>query len=153
MYLASPAQAELYLGGQVGASVPEKLTQIRGTKSSSGVQGSDLDLSNNLAFGVKVGYFLPRSWNWLRGEVEFYHRDSNIGQQPFTANGPLLVASGTGTIPRTGLAVNTIAWNAVVRYPGTVLQPYVVVGPGVTWALLRTSPRCMAVAPSQNLLS
>jgi hypothetical protein len=87
---SSAVEAEFYLGGQGGVNVPQDLTNVHGTGPLNGVMSSDLNLRNQLAYGVKAGYYFSGTWNWLGGEAEFYHSDSNIEQQRLATNGSVL---------------------------------------------------------------
>jgi hypothetical protein len=48
------AQAEMYVGGQVGWSFPNDFTNVEGTKNLTGIGLSDLKLQNNLIYGAKL---------------------------------------------------------------------------------------------------
>ncbi len=127
-----PVHAELYIAGQVGANIPQDYTDIRGIESFSGTTVSDLDLRNQIAFGVKVGGYLRESLSWLGFEGEFYHSDSDIKAQATTTSGPIPIsAPGGGGVIRTDIATNTIGLNLLARYPGKRFQPYVGIGPGI----------------------
>jgi opacity protein-like surface antigen len=148
-----PAQAELYLAGQGGVNVPQDLANVRGTGPLSGVTSNDLNLRNQIAYGVKAGYYFADRWSWLGAEAEFYHSDSNIERQRIASNGSILGSHTDGTISRTGLAVNTWAFNALIRYPGERIQPYAGVGAALNYALLRTSPRETTFFPGLNVIA
>ena len=151
----SPAQAEVYVAGQVGANIPQDLTNVRGVDSFDGIQVTDLDLKNQVVFGIKVGGYFPHSWDWLGVEGEFYHTDSDITQQTATLTGPIPTFSTSGMVFETDLAVNTFAFNLLARYPGQWIQPYTGVGVGVNVFSIDT-PAGMSgtsVAPTLNLLA
>ncbi len=149
----SLVQAEWYLGGQGGVNVTRDLADIRGTGPLAGVTSNDLNLRNQIAYGVKAGYYLPDSCKWLGAEAEFYHSDANIERQRITSNGPILGSHPDGTISRTGLAVNTWALNVLVRYPEARLQPYAGIGVTFNHGLLRTAPRETTFFPGLNVVA
>jgi opacity protein-like surface antigen len=150
--LSIPAWAEFYLAGQGGVNVPQDLANVRGTGPLTGVASNDLNLRNQIAYGVKAGYYFADRWSWLGAEAEFYHSDSNIERQRIASNGPILGSHADGTISRTGLAVNTWAFNALIRYPGERFQPYAGVGAALNHALLRTSPSETTFFPGLNVI-
>ena len=156
MILGITAQAELYVAGQVGANIPQDMTDVRGVEASSGVTVSDLDLDNQVVFGVKFGGYLPNSLNWLGFEGEYYHTDSDIKQQPATLSGPIPALSvNPGIVEETDIAVNTIALNALVRYPGERIQPYAGIGVGLNIFSIDaiTGVSGNPFAPTLNLLA
>jgi hypothetical protein len=89
--LSSTAQAELYLGGQVGATLPFEFDRVQGTGSASTSEA--IELSNSLLYGGKVGYFLPSYLNWLGVEADVYHATPHFKQHSFSLAG----AGGTST--------------------------------------------------------
>lgn len=149
------AQAEFYVGGQVGLNSPQDLTDIRGTGSASGITLSDLELENMVVFGAKFGGYFPKSLNWLGGEIEVYHTDSDIKQQPVTISAPILGLTASGTLPASDLAITTVAFNVLVRYPHQTWQPYAGVGAGLNVARLSggTAISETAYLPSLNFLA
>ena len=142
LWWADPSQAEWYLAAQGGVQVPQDLSNIRGTGSFSGVTSQDLNLRNQLAYGVKAGYIFSNDWNWLGVEFDFSHSDANIERQSITATAPILGATQqNGMTSRVGLTVNHMVANVIARYPGPRLQPYVGIGAGLGNSLLRTAPQ------------
>ncbi|WP_455371576.1 porin family protein [Petrachloros mirabilis] len=131
--LLSPcqSQAESYVGGMFGYTAPNDLTDVKLAGNSS-ISFSDLALQNSLAYGAKVGYFFPQI-KWLGVETEFYNTTPHVKQQDITVSG-FGVSVPTGTQPGFNLRVLTWGINAIVRYPGKVLQPYAGVGLGVMFA-------------------
>ena len=150
-----PAHAEFYVGGQVGANIPQDFTDVKGIDGSSGITLSDLELRKMIVFGGKFGGFLPGSFNWLGFETEAYQTDSDIDQQPVTVSAPILGLNGTTTIPRTDIAITTWAFNAIVRYPGKTFQPYGGIGVGVNFARLSggVASSELSIDPTLNLLA
>jgi opacity protein-like surface antigen len=142
-----PAQAELYVAGQIGYTSPNDLSSVQGTGPISGVSFSDLKLDNSIVYGAKVGYYLP-SVNWLGIETEMFNTTPDVKQQPITVLGV--------TVPAPGFNLNVFTWaiNAIVRYPGKQFQPYAGVGLGVFFAEAKfqgTSDK--DVAPGLNALA
>jgi len=131
LLLPSHSAAEMYAAGMVGYNAPNDLTNIQGTVGASGFSLSDLALKDSVAYGGKVGSFLP-TVNWLGIETELYNTTPHIKQQPATASA--FGVSIPGTFSGVSLRVLTWGINAVVRYPGKTFQPYAGVGLGVFFA-------------------
>lgn len=87
-----PAQAEVYVAGQVGVTLPQNLTNVQYTAGGVTVGGNDLALQNSLMYGAKAGYYFD-SLKWLGLETEVFNTNPNIKQQNFTIGG---VDLGTG---------------------------------------------------------
>ena len=51
--MPSPAPAEWYVAGDVGANFADRLTGISGTNGLAGLQAPDFDLQNSVSFGGK----------------------------------------------------------------------------------------------------
>lgn len=126
------AQAEFYVAGQVGATFPEKFSNIEGTGGASGITFSDFKLQNSLLYGGKVGYFFDRL-KWLGLEAEAFTTTPHVKQQPVTACLGSFCAP-LGTMPGSHLRVTTLAFNLIARYPGERIQPYIGGGLGVFFA-------------------
>ena len=152
---ALSANAEFYVGGQVGFNAPRDLTDIQGTGAATGITLSDLDLENGVVFGGKFGGYFANSLNWLGGELEVYHTNSNIKQQQATISAPILGLSVSGTLPAADLAITTVAFNILVRYPHETWQPYAGIGGGINVARLSggTTVSETAYLPSVNFLA
>ncbi|MGB0911906.1 MAG: outer membrane protein [Nitrospirales bacterium] len=147
--------AEMYIGGQAGVNFPKDLKDVRGTNSFSGTRLSDLEVKDSLAVGLKVGGYFPDSLNWLGLEGEAYYTSPTIKRQTVTGNVAILGNSGGQfTIPETDLHIVTLAFNALVRYPDEILQPYGGVGIGLNIGYLRSGnvSSDAGFAPSLNLL-
>jgi hypothetical protein len=80
------SRAEWYLAAQGGLQAPQDLANIHGTGSFDGVTSNNLNLRNQLAFGIKAGYFFSDAWNWIGLEFDFSHSDANIERQGITAD-------------------------------------------------------------------
>lgn len=115
--LSSTAQAELYLGGQVSATLPFAFDSVEGTGSAS-TSAEAIKLSNSLLYGGKVGYFLPSYFNWLGVEADAYHGNPDFKQHSFSLAG----AGGTSTTVVEGihLGMTTLAMRVVIRNPGKI---------------------------------
>ena len=82
---------------------------------------SDRDVDSGLIFGLKVGFTPAPARTWVGWELEAY-RSSHTVQA---------LAAGYA---RSTLDVTTVAFNFILRYPGTWAQPYVGVGPSINRA-------------------
>lgn len=131
LLIPSHSMAEMYVGGMVGYTKPNDLTDVTVSGLSS-ISLSDLALQNSIAYGAKVGYFFPQL-KWLGVETELYNTTPNVKQQNVTASG-FGVSVPVGTQPGFNLRVLTWGINAVVRYPHKTFQPYAGVGLGVMFA-------------------
>ena len=155
LFLATSAHGEIYVGGQVGANIPQDLTDVKGTGGASGLTLSDLELNKMVVFGGKFGYFLPEKFNWLGIETEAYQTDSDIEEQTATLSASNTGPSMTVTVPRTDIAITTWAFNVIARYPGERFQPYGGVGVGINFARLSGGGTTdeLNVMPTLNLLA
>lgn len=126
------AQAEFYVAGQVGATFPEKISNVQGTGLASGLSFSDLALQTSVIYGGKVGYFFDRL-KWLGIEAEAFTTTPHVKQQAVTACAGA-VCTPPVTTPGSDLRVTTLAFNLIARYPGERFQPYVGAGLGVFFA-------------------
>lgn len=149
------SNAELYLGGQVGWNLPQDFTDVQGTGPASGSTLSDLELDEMVVFGGKFGGYLPGSVDWLGGEVEVYQTDSDIKQQQVTISAPILGLNVSGNLNAIDLAITTVAFNLLVRYPGQTFQPYGGVGAGINIARLSGGGTTSetSLEPTLNLLA
>jgi opacity protein-like surface antigen len=122
--LSSNAQAELYVGGELGYSIPNDFTDVTGRGPISGCCASDLVLKNSFMYGARIGYFIPDQW--LGFEVEGFSTTPHVKQQDVTLGGVTFPG-----VPGTHVRVTTLAFNVVARAKLRPLQPYVGIGPGV----------------------
>jgi opacity protein-like surface antigen len=130
---AVPAQAEMYVAGQVGYTVPhlQKLGSVQGTVQGLGTGNiSDLDLHDSVMYGAKFGYYFEslKCKGFQFGlETEVFNTTPNVKQQNWTLDGfPL------GVLP--GLDLRVLTWapvNLVMRYQIGAFEPYAGVGMGV----------------------
>jgi hypothetical protein len=95
--LSSSAFAEMYVAGMAGYTVPNDLTNIKGTGGASALSLSNLELQNSVAYGGTIGYFLPRI-KWLGVETEVYNTTPHVKQQPATVSG-FGMSVPIGTVP------------------------------------------------------
>jgi opacity protein-like surface antigen len=121
--MPSPASAEWYVAGDVGANFADRLTGISGTNGLAGLQAPDFDLKNSVSYGAKLGYFAEHSWFGIEGEV--------LQTTPHIKN--------LDDVPGIHLRVTTIGVNFLARYPGRTFQPYAGVGVGTVIAHLSDS--------------
>lgn len=135
-----PSHAEMYIGGQLGISLPNSLSNVQGTGTDSGLKGTDLDLANSPLYGAKIGYFFPKI-NWLGVEGEFFYSNPHMKQQQSTSSGTLnvpgigpITGSATQIVPGAHMRMAVGAINVIARYPGKRFQPYVGAGFGMYFA-------------------
>ena len=142
-----PAQAEVYVAGQIGYTSPNDLSNVQGVGPISGLGLSDLKLHDSIVYGGKVGFYLP-AVKWLGVETELFNTTPHVKQQPLTALGV--------TVPAPGFNLQVVTWaiNAIVRYPGEQFQPYAGIGLGVFFAEAKFQGQSdNDVAPGLNALA
>jgi opacity protein-like surface antigen len=137
--LASQAQAEPYVAGQLGVTFPNDFSSVEGINSNAGFTLTDLKLKSSLEWGLKAGYFLPKSLNWLGVETEFFQTHPHFQQQNATVTPPG-APLGTFSFGGAHVRVSTWAFNLIARYPGAQFQPYAGVGLGINWATVDDTP-------------
>jgi opacity protein-like surface antigen len=121
-----------YIALYGGLTIPERLQDVKGIESSSGVTLTDLKLARSAILGAKLGVFRsPKSW--LGVETEFFYTNPHMKQQDigFTVRG---VPAGSFPFIGAHIRMATWAFNLIARYPGERFQPYAGVGPGIFWA-------------------
>jgi hypothetical protein len=123
-----------------------------GDQLTQSYKTSDISLDDSAVFGGKVGYFLDDpSFKWLGFEMDAFTLKPDIKKGTLetrqdmtyipgdTSQCPLIPSScpqgisdqrGQLTLAETSLRVIALTMNVVVRYPGTVFQPYLGVGGG-----------------------
>jgi opacity protein-like surface antigen len=122
---------ERYVAVFGGVTLPPDATNNRGTGPLSGVTLNDLDLARSGVVGLKAGAFPLGEKSWIGMETELFYTNPHVKEQNVTATGP--GGSVTATFPGTHVRVTTLAFNLLVRYPGTVIQPYLGAGFGMFW--------------------
>lgn len=125
-FTSTPAQAEVYVAGQVGVSLPNSFSNVEGVDTLTGLTLSDLSLHNSVMYGAKIGYYFD-SMKWLGIETEVFNSTPHVKQQTVTASfgGP------SATIPITGQDFRVLTWapiNVVVRYQMGQFEPYAGIG-------------------------
>jgi len=121
-----PVQAEMYVAGQVGVNIPQKLRTVQWDAGGGPLDGNNLSLHNSLMYGAKLGYYFD-SLKWLGVETEVFNATPHVKQQNLTIGG-----IDFGTAP--GLNLRVLTWapvNLVVRYQMGAFEPYAGVGLGV----------------------
>lgn len=127
-----PVQAEMYVAGQVGVSIPNSFSNIEGVDSNAGLTVSDLSLQNSVIYGAKLGYYFD-SMKWLGVETEVFNSTPHIKQQ----DAAIGVPGFSGTVNLAGTSLRVLNWasvNVVVRYQMGQFEPYAGVGMGVFFA-------------------
>lgn len=126
---AVPVQAEPYLAGELGLSVPGSLSHVRFTDLPAGSNTAPLDLKTSVLFGAKAGYFFE-SARWLGVEFETFVTHPDIKQQRRSLN--VIGQEPAGTeIPSEDFRVIVTALNMVVRAPMGRFEPYGGIGPAL----------------------
>ncbi len=136
---ATTAQAEWYVGGYGGISVPGALSNITVSDATLGggvtkARIQDLELESGLLGGVKGGYFFETR-PWLGIETDLYTLKPDVKQQTIvggTASGSVFADNFPTTLLR--LTVWTV--NLIIRSPSMsdVFQPYGGIGYGMFFA-------------------
>ncbi len=122
------ASAEWFVGGTVGANIPNGLTNNTGT----GQQGGSLTTFTqqaSLSYGGKAGYFFE-SHKWLGVDMDVSTATPNINSRQASVTG----GTGLGASNGQNLRVTTWSTNLIARYPGERFRPYVGGGLGVFFA-------------------
>ncbi len=112
-----PVQAEVYVAGQFGASIPNSLSSV---KSDSGQSLPNLNLQDSFVYGAKLGYYFD-SIKWLGVETELFNSTPNVNQ--------------SGATP--GRSLRVLNWSPitlVARLPLGFFEPYAGIGMGVYFA-------------------
>jgi hypothetical protein len=79
-FMSSPANAEMYVAGQVGATLPYDLSNVEWSAGGGTANGNDLSLHNSLMYGAKFGYYFD-SLKWLGVETEVFNSTPHVKQQ------------------------------------------------------------------------
>jgi opacity protein-like surface antigen len=133
-------QAEMYVAGQVGVTLPQSLSNVEVSDPSIGLPSgstfSNLDLQNSVMYGAKLGYYFE-SLKWLGVETEVFNTTPHVKQQPITVTVP---GSPSFTINPAGSYLRVLTWapiNLVVRYQMGKFEPYAGVGMGLFFSRLK----------------
>lgn len=126
--------AEFYLAGMGGYTAPNDFTDTQVQLGPDDGSRFDLELENSAMGGGKIGYYFP-SWEWVGVgvETEGFFTWPNLKEQTVTGSGCHNCTSTLFT-PAQNMQVITWGINALLRYPGKRIQPYVGAGLGVYFA-------------------
>ena len=137
--IASTAQAEWYVGGYGGISIPGSLSNVTVSHATLGggvtdARINDLELKSGLLGGLKGGYFFE-SRPWLGIETDLYSLKPDVKQQTIvggTASGNVFADN----MPTTSLRLTVWTVNLIIRSPSMsdVFQPYGGIGYGLFFA-------------------
>ncbi len=123
--------AEFYVAGMGGYVVPNGFNNTQFELAPVGGGTFDLELENSAMGGGKIGYYFP-SWEWVGVgiETEGVFAWPNLKEQTVMGSGCQC------SLFTTERDIQVITWgiNALVRYPGKRIQPYVGAGLGVFFA-------------------
>ena len=138
--LLSTAQAETYVAGQLGVTLPsigKGLSDVDLTGSFiPGSTTSDQALKSSIMYGGKIGHYF-RAAPWFGLEAEIYRTTPHIKQQTVEFRGPNGPV-GSAELAGVHMSVLTLApLNLSFRYHKTRLQPYVAIGPGIFIAKIK----------------
>ena len=136
---AAAAQAEWYVGGYGGISIPGSLSNVTVSDATLGggvtnARLNDLELKSGLLGGVKGGYFFEKR-PWLGIETDLYTQNPDVKQQTVvggTSSGSVFA----GNVPITSLRLTVWTLNLIIRSPSMsdVFQPYGGIGYGLFFA-------------------
>ena len=123
--ISSPAEAEMYVAGQVGLNLPHSLSNVE--HSSGGpttFDENDQSLKSSLLYGAKLGYYFE-SLKWLGVETEVFKTTPYLEKQHVTTLG------GINFLTAPGAHLNVWTWapaNIVVRHQMGAFEPYAGIG-------------------------
>ena len=122
---------EFYVAGMGGYVVPNGFNNTQFEFAPDDGHTFDLELENSAMGGGKIGYYFP-SWEWVGVgvETEGFFAWPNLKEQTVMGSGCQCYLF---TAER---EIQVITWgiNALARYPGKRIQPYVGAGLGVFFA-------------------
>ena len=116
--VSRPVQAEVYVAGQFGASIPNSFSNL---KSDAGQSLSNLNLQDSFVYGAKLGYYSD-SIKWLGVETEIFNSTPNVDQSGATPGRSLRVLNNWSPI------------TLVARLPLGFVEPDAGIGMGVYFA-------------------
>jgi opacity protein-like surface antigen len=112
-----------------GVNYSPKIRGLDMRGGATGWSGQHLDLKSSALYGAKLGVF---PWEWIGLEAELFNSVSlsKVQEQSFfSPTGSFCCVRAT--IPGIGVRATVLAFNAIIRYPGKLLQPYAGIGPGL----------------------
>jgi len=138
MIFNQSAYAESYIGLGLGVSLPQDVTNIKGTTPAGvSVTGTDVNPNDAFAYGIKAGHFF-NSIPWFGVEMNVYQRDADVDAQAATCSGAAgICTNNTGQLKVDVNSSTTIGFLAMVRATEEQsknllnLQPYFGLGFGV----------------------
>jgi opacity protein-like surface antigen len=125
-FTSTPAEAELYVAGQVGLNLPHSLSNVEVNRSGVIFDGNDQSLKGSLMYGAKLGYYFE-SLKWLGVETEGFKATPYLKQQNVTTFG------GINFLTAPGGHLSVLTWapvNIVVRHQIGAFEPYAGIGLG-----------------------
>jgi opacity protein-like surface antigen len=120
-----------------GAGIPKSFSDIQGKSNLTGLSVTDLKLQTGPMFGMKLGVFGPaneRMGRWFGAELDVSYLRSELKAQDATVS--LLNVTAITQIDKSKIDLITGAIHFLIKYPGTVIQPYVGAGPAIIHAKL-----------------
>ena len=141
MLCAPQADAESYVAGQMGVTLPSIGSGLSNTDLTGVfIQGSTLSdqaLTSSILYGAKVGHYFS-AVPWVGLEAEVYNTTPHIKQQELEFFAPSGASVGSAPVTGAQFRVLTLApLNLTFRYHKTRLQPYIAIGPGIFFARLK----------------
>jgi hypothetical protein len=146
---AQQADAEWYLGGQIGGAFPTTITRadVRSATLPSGTTFSNVELENSVMIGGKAGYwFTKQGSEWVGLETNFQYANPDIAAQSIRTNLPTgfvfiapaaCVGRTSCAVPWNGADLRVLTWAPFIikaRYPNGPWQPYAGIGLGLFFA-------------------
>jgi opacity protein-like surface antigen len=146
---AQQADAEWYLGGQIGGVFPNTITRadVRSATLPAGTSFSNVDLENSIMVGGKAGYwFTKQGYEWLGLETNLQYANPDIAAQSIRTNLPTgfvftapaaCVGLTSCAVPSNGADLRVLTWAPFIikaRYQSGPWQPYAGIGLGLFFA-------------------
>ena len=123
---SSPAEAEMYVAGQVGLNLPHSLSNVEDRRGGVTFDENDQSLKSSVMYGAKLGYYFE-SLKWLGVETEVFKTTPYLTQQHVTTLG------GINFLNAPGAHLSVLTWapaNIVVRHQMGAFEPYAGIGLG-----------------------
>jgi opacity protein-like surface antigen len=128
--ISSPAEAEMYVAGQVGLNLPHSLSNVEDKRGGVTFDENDQSLKSSVMYGAKLGYYFE-SLKWLGVETEIFKTTPYLTQQHVTTLG------GINFLTAPGGHLSIWTWapaNIVVRHQMGAFEPYAGIGLGFNFA-------------------